>query len=111
MGTKVPLNDRCCGESGTLAATRPEVSREVRVGRVEERRQGAERLRADGHAGPVKVLTSCPSCLQGLARFRDDAGTEADYIVVEIAKRVLGDDWLADYVAKANAGGIERVLV
>jgi len=24
---------------------------------------------------------------------------------------VLGENWLADYVAKANAGGIERVLV
>jgi hypothetical protein len=30
---------------------------------------------------------------------------------VEIAKRILGPDWLPDYVAKANAGGIERVLV
>ncbi len=41
--------------------------------------------------GEVKVLTSCPSCLQGLSRFDDDAGTEADYIVVEIAKHVLGE--------------------
>ncbi|HET9340762.1 MAG TPA: DUF3400 domain-containing protein, partial [Casimicrobiaceae bacterium] len=60
---------------------------------------------------PVKVLTSCPSCLQGLARFGDDAGTDADYVVVEIARHVLGANWLAEYVAKANAGGIERVLV
>jgi Fe-S oxidoreductase len=74
-------------------------------------RKGAGRLRADGFAGDVKILTSCPSCLQGLSRFADDAGTKADYIVVEIAKRMLGDDWMADYVAKANAGGIERVLV
>jgi Fe-S oxidoreductase len=111
MGTKVPLNDRCCGESGTLAATRPDVSTQVRFRKEEEMRKGADALRAGGHAGPVKVLTSCPSCLQGLARFRDDADVDADYIVVEIAKRVLGEDWLADYVAKANAGGIERVLV
>jgi hypothetical protein len=60
---------------------------------------------------PVKVLTSCPSCLQGLSRFNDDAGTDADYIVVEIARHVLGDDWLPDYVNAANQGGIERVLV
>jgi hypothetical protein len=46
-----------------------------------------------------------------LSRFSDDAGTQADYIVVEIAKRVLGPDWMGEYVAKANAGGIERVLV
>jgi hypothetical protein len=46
-----------------------------------------------------------------LSRFDDDAGTTADYIVVEMAKRILGPDWLPAYVARANAGGIERVLV
>jgi Fe-S oxidoreductase len=74
-------------------------------------RSGAARLRSDGFTGPVKVLTSCPSCLQGLWRFKDDAGTDADYIVVEIARHVLGENWLAEYVEAANAGGIERVLV
>ena len=59
----------------------------------------------------MKVLTSCPSCLQGLSRFDNDAGAEADYIVVELAKHVLGDNWMPDYIAKANRGGIERVLV
>jgi hypothetical protein len=46
-----------------------------------------------------------------LARFTDDAGTDADYIVVEMARRVLGADWLPEYVKAANNGGIERVLV
>ncbi|HEY2967423.1 MAG TPA: DUF3683 domain-containing protein [Casimicrobiaceae bacterium] len=111
MGAEVPLNDRCCGESGTLATTRPDISTQVRFRKEDEMRNGAARLRADGFAGPVKVLTSCPSCLQGLSRFNDDAGTAADYIVVEIARHVLGDDWLPNYVNAANRGGIERVLV
>ncbi|MET0440924.1 MAG: FAD/FMN-binding oxidoreductase [Casimicrobiaceae bacterium] len=111
MGTEVKLSDRCCGESGTLAVTRPDISTQVRFRKEEEMRKGAAALRADGFAGDVKVLTSCPSCLQGLSRFEDDAGTQADYIVVEIARRVLGATWMEDYVAKANAGGIERVLV
>jgi FAD/FMN-containing dehydrogenase/heterodisulfide reductase subunit C len=111
LGTDVAPNERCCGESGTLAVTRPDVSTQVRFRKEEELRAGAARLRADGFAGGVKVLTSCPSCLQGLARYRDDAGTEADYVVVEIARHVLGPDWLAGYVARANRGGIERVLL
>ena len=111
MGAEVALNDRCCGESGTLATTRPDISTQVRFRKEAEMRNGAARLRADGFAGPVKVLTSCPSCLQGLSRFKDDAGTDADYIVVEIARHVLGEDWLPDYVKAANRGGIERVLV
>jgi Fe-S oxidoreductase len=111
MGTPVALNARCCGESGTLAMSRPDVSTQVRFRKEQEMRAGAGALRADGFAGDVKILTSCPSCLQGLSRYNDDAGTEADYIVVEIARRVLGSDWMAGYVASANQGGIERVLV
>ncbi len=111
MGAAVAQNERCCGESGTLAMTRPDISTQVRFRKEEEMRAGADRLRADGASGRVKVLTSCPSCLQGLSRFDDDAGTQADYIVVEIARRVLGEHWLADYVKAATAGGIERVLV
>ncbi|MEP7184127.1 MAG: DUF3400 domain-containing protein, partial [Betaproteobacteria bacterium] len=111
MGTEVALNERCCGESGTLAMTRPDVSTQVRFRKEEEMRSGAAALRADGFAGDVKILTSCPSCLQGLSRFDDDAGTKADYVVVELARRILGPEWMATYVANATRGGIERVLV
>ena len=68
-------------------------------------------LSRNGFAGDVKVLTSCPSCLQGLSRFDNDSGTTADYIVVEIAKHILGKNWMPEYVKKANEGGIERVLL
>jgi FAD/FMN-containing dehydrogenase/Fe-S oxidoreductase len=111
MGTSVKLNERCCGESGTLAATRPDISTQVRFRKEEEMRKGADALRKDGFSGPVKVLTACPSCLQGLSRYDDDSGTDADYIVVEIAKHKLGGNWLQEYVDKANSGGIERVLL
>ena len=73
--------------------------------------KAADKLRADGFKGDVKILTSCPSCLQGLSRYDEDAGTDADYIVVEIAKHLLGENWMPEYVQAANQGGIERVLV
>jgi FAD/FMN-containing dehydrogenase/Fe-S oxidoreductase len=108
MGGGVQLSERCCGESGTLALTRPDISTQVRFSKEESLRRGMAALPGEG---PVKVLTSCPSCLQGLARFEDDTGAQADYIVVEMARRLLGENWLPDFVAKANAGGIERVLL
>jgi FAD/FMN-containing dehydrogenase/Fe-S oxidoreductase len=110
-GTRIEKNDRCCGESGTFAVTRPDVATQVRFRKEEEMRRGAGRLRADGFAGDVKILTSCPSCLQGLKRYNDDADTDADYIVVEMARHILGKDWMLAYVRNANAGGIERVLL
>ena len=123
MGQPVTQNERCCGESGTLAVTRPDISTQVRFRKEEDMRKGADALKAapvlavDGSVsampfnGEVKILTSCPSCLQGLSRFDNDSGTTADYIVVEIAKHILGKNWMADYVTKANNGGIERVLL
>ncbi len=130
-GYRIEKNDRCCGESGTLAVTRPDISTQVRFRKEEEIRKGAAKLRGiplvgnangvqpatpqeaggQGTTQDVKILTSCPSCLQGLSRYNEDAGIEADYIVVEIARHALGENWMADYVQKANNGGIERVLV
>ncbi|MEZ5703361.1 MAG: FAD/FMN-binding oxidoreductase [Burkholderiaceae bacterium] len=117
VGDKVVKSDRCCGESGTLGVTRPDVSTQVRFRKEEEIRKGEKALREGGTVGEkdnIKILTSCPSCLQGLTRYGDDLQNgllEADYIVVEMARQILGEDWLPDYVAKANEGGIERVLV
>lgn len=108
---KIEKNDRCCGEAGTLAVSRPDVSTQIRFRKEQEMNKGANKLRADGFTGEVKVLTSCPACLQGLTRFDEDNNTSADYIVVEMAKHILGDNWLPEYVANANNGGIERVLV
>jgi FAD/FMN-containing dehydrogenase/Fe-S oxidoreductase len=111
MGQRVDLSDRCCGESGTLAVTRPDVSTQIRFRKQQEIVTGAAALR-DGNAdAEVKILTSCPSCLQGLSRYDNDASISADYIVVEMARSILGPGWMKNYVRAANSGGIERVLL
>ena len=117
VGDKVLKSDRCCGESGTLGVTRPDISTQVRFRKTEEIRKGEAQLRASGAVGAqdnIKILTSCPSCLQGISRYQDDLQNgllEADYIVIEMARQILGENWLPEYVQRANAGGIERVLV
>ena len=108
---KVEKNDRCCGEAGTFAVARPDISTQVRFRKEAEMRAGADKARAGDENQAVKILTACPSCMQGLNRYTGDTGVEADYIVVELARALLGEQWLEDYVARANAGGIERVLV
>ena len=108
---KVEKNERCCGESGSLAFSRPDISTQIRFRKEEEMKKGTDKLRDDTFKGDIKVLTSCPSCLMGLTRYNEDSDTSADYIVVEIARHMLGKDWLPDYVTKANNGGIERILV
>ncbi|MDH4463607.1 MAG: FAD-binding oxidoreductase, partial [Acidovorax sp.] len=117
VGEQVLKSERCCGESGTLGVTRPDISTQVRFRKEEEIRKGEAQLRASGAVATqdnVKILTSCPSCLQGLNRYQDDLNNgllEADYIVVEMAREILGENWMPEYVQRANNGGIERVLV
>ncbi len=116
MGVPVVKSERCCGESGTLGVTRPDISTQVRFRKEQEILKGEAALRhSTGQTqGDLKVLTSCPSCLQGLSRYGNDLANgllEADYIVVEMARHILGDQWMPDYVKAANQGGIERVLV
>jgi Fe-S oxidoreductase len=116
VGDNVIESKRCCGESGTLGVTRPDISTQVRFRKEAELQKDEAALRKmTGQAtGDMKILTSCPSCLQGLSRYQDDLKSgllEADYIVVEMAKQILGENWLPEYVARANQGGIERVLV
>ncbi len=105
----VQLSDRCCGESGTFAVSRPDIATQVRFRKEEEIRAGVASLA--GGSEPVKLLTSCPSCLQGLARYSDATNTTPDYIVIELAKKLLGQNWMTNYLARVGNGGIERVLL
>jgi Fe-S oxidoreductase len=117
LGENVRKSERCCGESGTLGVTRPDIATQVRFRKEEELKRDEAALRATGavpEEGKLKILTSCPSCLQGLSRYTGDLNNgllEADYIVIEMANRILGPDWMPDYIERANDGGIERVLV
>ena len=135
LGDNVLKSERCCGESGTLGVTRPDIATQVRFRKEEELKRDEAALRAlvassqtstedpsfprrressAGQSDNIKILTSCPSCLQGLSRYGNDLNNgllEADYIVVEMARKILGEQWLPEYVQAANAGGIERVLV
>ena len=113
MGTEVQLNDRCCGESGTFAVDRPDIATQVKMRKQEELEKGMTKmgLTVGAPEEKVKILTSCPSCLQGLSRYGEDTGIEADYIVVEMAKHLLGENWMQEYVERVNKGGIEKVLL
>ncbi|MGF1642466.1 MAG: DUF3683 domain-containing protein [Thiotrichales bacterium] len=113
LGQPVRLSERCCGEAGTFAVSRPDIASQVRFRKREELHTGIRAL-TDGdraHDGNVKMLTSCPACQQGLARYADDTGLETDYIVVELANQRLGSDWQRRFIDAVKQGGVERVLL
>ena len=113
MGTSVKMNDRCCGESGTFAVNRPDIASQVRFRKEEEINKDVAVLTGKPVAekGKVKMLTSCPACLQGLSRYSEDTGVDADYVVIEMARAMWGESWQKQFIEKAKAGGIEKVLL
>ena len=114
VGTsKVELSDRCCGEAGTFAVARPDVATQVRFRKAEELHKGIKAATGADVTSPkkMKMLTSCPACVQGLSRYEDETGLETDYIVVEVAQHILGEDWIDGFIEKAQHGGVERVLL
>ena len=113
LGDNVLKSERCCGESGTLGVTRPDISTQVRFRKEEELRKNAAQLAPQERrcedpdqlpqlpAGPVALpratcRTACwrPTTSSWRWRARSWARTGC-----------------RKYVAQANAGGIERVLV
>ncbi len=113
VGNSVALSDRCCGEAGTFAVSRPDIATQVRFRKEEELRKGMAQFSDQPKIrdGSVKLLTSCPACQQGLSRYSDSTGLEVDYIVVELAKNKLGKNWQEQFAENARRGGIERVLL
>ena len=113
LGQAVSLSDRCCGEAGTFATARPDIAMQVRFRKEEEINSGIQALTGETKAvkNNVKMLTSCPACVQGLSRYEDSTGIETDYIVVEVANSVLGDKWQEKFIDQVKDGGIERVLL
>ena len=112
LGQPVKLSDRCCGEAGTLGTARPDIANQLRFRKAEELRAGIQALTGqDTTRGEVKMLTSCPACQQGLSRYGDETGLKTDYIVVEMARHLLGESWQEAFVSRVQAGGVEKVLL
>ncbi len=110
MGAEAKLADRCCGEAGTFAVARPDIATQVRHRKQLELEADVAAI-GGGANRPVKLLTTCPACLQGLSRYEDEVPVEADYPVTHLAGEILGADWQKQFIEVARHGGVERVLL
>ena len=48
---------------------------------------------------------------RGRLIYQDDTGLETEFIVVELCRQLLGNDWQETFLRKLNSNGIERVLL
>ncbi|MBF0143623.1 MAG: DUF3683 domain-containing protein [Magnetococcales bacterium] len=60
----------------------------------------------------VQTLTTCPSCLQGLGRYRRELAVAPAFLAVELARRLLGPDWRGHFLDRVRSGkAMEKVLL
>lgn len=139
-GLEVTLIDRCCSEAGTFALAHPEPANQARLGkeRVVKRAMGIPlgdtsspsdkkdqkpRGAAPNLAFPLpgqtvppptqhpfRMMTSCPSCYQGLSRIGHPLGISTDFLVIFLARKILGEQWRKDFLEKMATKNVQPIL-
>ncbi len=102
-GADAKLLPYCCGEGGTLALSTPELSNTLR----ERKASGIERLGIERRA---VLLTTCPSCVQGLSRLEGELPVRVKHLMVHIAEKYLGKDWKKNFLKEMRKGGYESII-
>jgi len=81
----------CCGEAGTLAMSRPDIS-----GKMFDRKEDALRVAMTRHPASKTILTNCPSCLQGLGR-QAALGVKVSHLAISLAAAAGGPNWPEEF--------------
>ncbi|QEP43206.1 DUF3683 domain-containing protein [Ectothiorhodospiraceae bacterium BW-2] len=110
-GQAITLSDRCCGEAGTFALSRPDIASQVRFRKLEELQHNLAATEESTGERPEVIYTTCPACQQGLARYRHETKLRVTYPVVALSEARWGSDWQQQFADRVNRGGVERVLL
>ena len=96
----------CCGEGGTLALSTPGIANNLRQHKTENI------VNVVGNGSEVTVLTTCPSCVQGLSKISGKLNVTGKHLAVELAEQYLGKNWKKDFIKSVKKDqGIERIFL
>jgi Fe-S oxidoreductase len=93
---KVEAVPHCCSEAGTLSMSRPDITDSM----LHKKRSALAEALQD-RPGGARILTNCPSCVQGLGR-NIPLGVEPRHIAVALAEKMSGTDWLERFRERAQ---------
>lgn len=93
----------CCGEAGTLALSRPDISNILK-----ERK--SNNLRNITTNNEVEILTTCPSCVLGLSKLNGNYKVNGKSLAVYNAEQFLGKNWQRNFIREIKKNGIDKIL-
>jgi FAD/FMN-containing dehydrogenase/Fe-S oxidoreductase len=103
FGNKPVSIPNCCGEAGTLALSRPDISNILRV----RKENNLNDIKINSQ---VEVLTTCPSCVMGLSKLNNNHKVSGKSLVVYNAEQFLGKDWQKKFLRTIKKKGVEKIL-
>ncbi|MDH5720092.1 MAG: DUF3683 domain-containing protein [Spirochaetia bacterium] len=110
----IVISERCCGEAGTMAVSRPDISTQLRYKKLNEINSNIKKIAETEkrkNKKKMKLVTSCPACIQGLSRYRDNTYLKPSFIVEELAENILGKKWQKKFIKELKKIRIEKVLL
>jgi FAD/FMN-containing dehydrogenase/Fe-S oxidoreductase len=107
FGKAAVLPDNCCGEGGTMSLSRPDISNILR-----KRKTMNIKMAGCPLSEKKPILTSCPSCVQGLSRQAADKNYSGKHLSIYLAEQLMGADWKKAFIEKIKSShGVESILL
>ena len=105
LGTRPRTISNCCGEGGTLALSTPDISNVLRI------RKNGNILMEGINEKNLMIISTCPSCIQGLSKIKNSINVTGKSLVVFLAEQFLGKKWEKAFIrhVKKNSG-CERII-
>jgi Fe-S oxidoreductase len=106
LGNKPIVTSNCCGEGGTMSLSAPPISNSLR-----ERKASNISLVLEKKED-ITVITTCPSCVQGLSKISSKNSVKGKAMAVYLAEIFLGKGWKKDFLSNiVKKDGIERIIL
>jgi len=108
LGTSPTVIPNCCGEGGTMSLSTPDISNSLR------KRKAANIIEATGNnkKSEYKIITTCPSCVQGLSRINGKLSVKGESLAVHLAEIYHGKNWKKKFLQDVvKNDGVERIIL
>jgi len=106
LGNKPITAPNCCGEGGTMSLSTPSISNSLRerkalnISALFEKKEN------------VTIITTCPSCVQGLSKINNRSSVTGKAMSVYLAEIFLGRNWKKNFISNVTKkDGIERFIL
>jgi FAD/FMN-containing dehydrogenase/Fe-S oxidoreductase len=94
----------CCGEGGTMALSTPAISNALRERKIKN-------IIDCPVSAAGSILTTCPSCVQGLSKIHGELPVTGQHLSVYAAGVLLGAGWKEAFIRAMRSGkAVEKVM-